>query len=241
MPLPEAIRAATEPRRLAVSLLVRAGSKAYGIDTETSDDDYLGVFTAPLESFVSLHGLESESLTGNAPDFTLHEIGKFCSLALKGNPAILETLWNPDGIESDAWGRELVAMRRRFLHRRSLDVYLAYAEAQLRKMTAGRGLHGLHAKGGAYNPKYGAHLIRLLHAGIDLARSGEVTVRVGGELASTLRRIRSGALTMTEVVDLARPLKERLKGLCAENALPDLPDTEAANDLVMRARLARME
>jgi predicted nucleotidyltransferase len=238
MPLPEAIRTATEPRRIAVSLLVRAGSKAYGIETEASDDDYLGVFTAPLHSLVSLHGLESESLTGNGPDFTLHEIGKFCSLALKGNPAILETLWNPGVIESDAWGRELVAMRRRFLHRRSLEVYLAYANAQLRKMTAGR---GLHAKGGAYNPKYGAHLVRLLHAGIDLARSGEVTVRVGAELASTLRRIRSGAFTMAEVVDLARPLTERLKGLCAENALPDLPDTEAANDLVVRARLARME
>jgi predicted nucleotidyltransferase len=121
MPLPEAIRIATEPQGLAVSLLVRAGSKAYGIEVESSDDDYLGVFTAPLRSFVSLHGLASDTLTDNGPDFTLHEIGKFCGLALKGNPAILETLWNPEVIESDVWGRELVGMRRRFLHRRSLE------------------------------------------------------------------------------------------------------------------------
>jgi predicted nucleotidyltransferase len=236
MPLPEAIRAATEPQGLAVSLLVRAGSKAYGIEVASSDDDFLGVYTAPLRSFVSLDGLASETLAGNGPDYTLHELGKFCRLALKGNPAILETLWNPDVVASDAWGRELVAMRRRFLHRKSLDVYLAYAEAQLRKMKAGR---GLHAKGGTYNPKYGAHLIRLLHAGIDLAGSGEVTVRVGSELAATLREIRSGARSLADVVDLARPLTERLQGLCAANALPERPDVEAVNDLVVRARLAR--
>jgi hypothetical protein len=29
--------------------------------------------------------------------------------------------------------------------------------------------------------------------------------------------------------------------LCTENALPDLPDAEAVNDFVVRARLARTE
>ena len=116
-----------------------------------------------------------DSETGNDPDFTLHELGKFCGLALKGNPAVLEVLWNDDVIAIDAWGRELRERRTSFLHRDGLGVYVAYAESQLKKMARGG---GLHAKGGSYNGKFGAHLIRLLHAGITLAATGEVQVRV---------------------------------------------------------------
>lgn len=36
--------------RLTLPLVVRAGSKSYGIDVERSDDDYVGVFIAVLRS-----------------------------------------------------------------------------------------------------------------------------------------------------------------------------------------------
>src|SRR5258706_15130833 len=96
---------------LKLSLLVRAGSKSYGIDIATSDDDFLGVFIPPLRRTLSIHGNPQDTYAGNKPDFTLHEIGKFCHLALKGNPAILETLWNPDVLVSDEWGKKLLAIR----------------------------------------------------------------------------------------------------------------------------------
>ena len=78
---------------LGLCLLVQSGSKAYGISVEGSDDDYVGVFVPSLEKFLSIRGFGPETHAANDPDFTLHEIGKFCRLALKGNPAILETLW----------------------------------------------------------------------------------------------------------------------------------------------------
>jgi uncharacterized protein len=237
--VPPAVEQACAARGLTLSLLVRGGSKSYGIDGPSSDDDYAGVFLAPLRAFVSLDGPGPDSETGNAPDFTLHELGKFCRLALKGNPAVLEVLWNDDVLLCDAWGRELRERKKSFLHRDGLRVYVDYAESQLKKMARGGG-SGLHAKGGAYNGKFGAHLIRLLHAGITLAATGEVLVRVPPALAVELLAIKAGEVSMDRVIRAALPLLQQLTRLADTNALPERPDAAAVDDLVARARLSRI-
>jgi len=234
--VPRTIQDLLTRKQLSLCLLVQSGSKAYGIDVEGSDDDYVGVFIPRLLDMVSMGGVERDTYAENDPDFTIHEIGKFCRLALKGNPAILETLWNPNLIVCDDWGKALIALRSRVLHRGSLGVYVEYAESQLKKMVRGK---GLHAKGGSYNGKYGAHLVRLLYAGIALAATGDVTVRVAPPLAETLLEIRSGKRTMEDVLEIARPLLDRLKRLATTNALPERPDEEAVNALVVEARLSR--
>lgn len=236
MDIPRQIQEALTRHDLGLCLLVQSGSKAYGISIEGSDDDFVGVFVPALRSFLSLRGFGPETHTANDPDFTLHEIGKFCRLALKGNPAILETLWNPNLVSRTDLGDTLIRLRRSFLHRGSLDVYVDYAESQLKKMIRGK---GLHAKGGTYNGKYGAHLIRLLHSGLDLAETGEVTVRVTPRLASILLEIRSGARPMEEVLRMATPLLEKLKGLTRENSLPSRPEEDRINALVLEARRSR--
>lgn len=236
MTVPQTVQEELKAGNLSLALLVRAGSKAYGINIEGSDDDYVGVFVPRLADFLSLRGYGSESIAKNDPDFTLHELGKFCRLALKGNPAILETLWNPDIVTASAVGDELLRLRRSFLHRGSLEVYVDYAESQLKKMVKGK---GLHASGGVYNGKYGAHLIRLLHSGLDLAETGEVTVRVKPALAVTLLEIRSGKRSMDQVESMARPLLEKLQGLTRENALPAKADEERINAFVVMARRAQ--
>ena len=238
MAVPSPIQDIVDRRRLSLALLVQSGSKAYGIDVEGSDDDYVGVFVPSLRDFLSVRGFGPETHAGNDPDFTIHEIGKFCRLALKGNPAILETLWNPNIVHSTGVGQTLVRLRESFLHRGSLNVYVDYAEAQLKKMVKGK---GLHAKGGAYNGKYGAHLIRLLHSGLDLAETGEVTVRVPRKLAEILLEIRAGKRTMEQVQALARPLLERLRGLTRDNRLAARPDEEKIDAFVIEARRSQVD
>ena len=236
VPIPEVFARLAAERDLEIALLVRAGSKAYGLELATSDDDYLGVFVPRLRELVSIRGLVAETHVGNDPDFTLHEIGKFCALALKGNPAILETLWNPEVLVETRWGSALRAARPRFLHRDSLTVYIDYAEAQLRKMAKNK---GLHSKGGTYNAKFGAHILRLLHAGLQLGRTGEVIVRVPAETAETLMRVRRGELGADDVSALAGPLLVELRALAASNSLPAAADSTAIDELVAAARLSR--
>src|SRR5258706_14727370 len=108
MDVPPSLRRLATGKHLSLCLLVQSGSKAYGIDVAGSDDDYVGVFVPRLVDLASIAGVERDTYAENHPDFTIHEIGKFCRLALKGNPAILETLWNPNLIVSDASGRALI-------------------------------------------------------------------------------------------------------------------------------------
>jgi len=234
--VPQEIAALAGAHELSLHLVVLAGSRSYALDGAGSDDDYLGVFTVPARRMLSIAGLDRDTHAGNDPDFTLHEIGKFCRLALAGNPAILETLWNPRVLSCDAWGERLRASRSRCLHRGSLGVYVAYAEAQMKKMVRGS---GMHSKGGVYGGKFGMHLLRLLHAGLALGRTGEVMVEVPERLRRRLLDVRGGKATMEEVRAEADPLLAELKELSRANALPEGPDAAAFDALVVEARMAR--
>lgn len=75
------------------------GSTAYGLaNPNKSDVDYLGIYLAPRRDVLGLNGgttVEKSYVTQN-PDRTLHEIGKFCRLALKCNPTIIDLLFLPE-------------------------------------------------------------------------------------------------------------------------------------------------
>ena len=86
-----------------------AGSKAYGLDTPTSDDDFKGVFLAPLPMI----------LTGQAPslvqderhDRQYTELGAFCRELELNNSGALE-LWACMGGEQELscapWFRDVL-------------------------------------------------------------------------------------------------------------------------------------
>lgn len=70
-----------------------SGSHAYGLATETSDEDHRGVFCAPRET---LYGLEHPAqISDERNDEVYYELARFTELALKNNPNILELLATP--------------------------------------------------------------------------------------------------------------------------------------------------
>lgn len=71
-----------------------SGSKAYGLDTPTSDTDIKGVFFLSKEQFYGLDHVEQVSNETN--DEVFYELGRFVELLIKNNPNILELLATPD-------------------------------------------------------------------------------------------------------------------------------------------------
>ncbi len=71
-----------------------SGSKAYGLDTATSDTDIRGVFILPKTSFYGMDYVEQINDATN--DVVYYELRKFISLLSKNNPNILELLNIPD-------------------------------------------------------------------------------------------------------------------------------------------------
>jgi uncharacterized protein len=70
-----------------------AGSRAYGLDTATSDTDIKGVFVLPKEMF---YGLEYTAQVSNKTnDIVYYELKRFVELLVRNNPNMLELLCTP--------------------------------------------------------------------------------------------------------------------------------------------------
>lgn len=164
------------------------GSTAYNLADSDSDVDRLGIFAVDT---VELHGLRRpvESIVRTHPDRTLHEVGKWCRLALNGNPTVMELVWLPRDLyeESTELGEELIALRGEFLSAsRVRDAYLGYATQQFYKLQA-RGDGSFSADTRKRMAKHARHLLRLLEQGVELHRTGTLTIRLSPEVAAAVR------------------------------------------------------
>ena len=155
------------------------GSTAYGLDTEDSDVDRLGVFAAPTEKLLGLHPVQ-QSIVSSKPDATFHEAGKFAALALKVNPTITELMWlPPDLLEvCTPLGEALIGIRSAFLSRAYVkNAYLGYATQQFKRLE-NRGDGSFSADTRKRTAKHARHLYRLHAQGIMLWQTGRLTVRL---------------------------------------------------------------
>jgi hypothetical protein len=116
-------------------LLVTHGSRAYGLNTATSDTDVKGVAIPPAPYFLGFNQNFEQAVTSE-PDMVVYSITKFFGLAADCNPNIIEVLW---GDESDhrvvtPLGRRLLDARGLFLSRKARFTFAGYAHAQLKRI-----------------------------------------------------------------------------------------------------------
>ncbi len=155
------------------------GSRAYGLAGEDSDEDRLGVFLAPSTDFFGLDDV-AETAKNPGPDEVLHEVGKFCRLALKVNPTVTELLWldRSGYLTCTGFGAELIEMREAFLSAPYCrNAYLGYATSQFAKLK-GREDGSFSADLRHRTAKHARHLARLLVSGYGLWATGLLRVRL---------------------------------------------------------------
>ncbi len=159
------------------------GSTAYGLAREGSDVDRLGVFVAPTTEVAGLKWHDSKATqhgTSDQSDYTLHEVGKFCRLALKCNPSLMELLWLPSDLYDQVteYGVGLMNLRHAFLFDAGVrNAYGGYAHQQATRLR-NRGDGSFSADTRKRTAKHGRHLLRLLRQGRELLETGMLTVRV---------------------------------------------------------------
>lgn len=108
-----------------------SGSKAYGLDTATSDTDLKGVFYLPRNVFFGLG--YTPQVSNDTNDEVYYELGRFVELLYKNNPNILELLASPG---------ECILYKHPIMERLQLDMFLSklckdtfagYAISQIKK------------------------------------------------------------------------------------------------------------
>ena len=205
------------------------GSRAYGLSHDESDTDRRGVYLPPAHMHWSIYGVP-EQLENLETEETYWEIEKFLKLALKANPNVLEALYTPLVEHATPLAEELRAMRSVFLSKLIYQTFNGYAMSQFKKLES-----DLRNKG-AIKWKHAMHLIRLLLAGIETLRTHELPVQVLDAHKPKLVSIRDGELPWEQVDAWRLELHAAFEQAFTVTTLPDRPDYEAANTLLIRAR-----
>ncbi|MFD6327042.1 DNA polymerase beta superfamily protein [Streptomyces sp. NPDC058442] len=206
------------------------GSRAFGLATEGSDTDRRGVFLAPTPLFWRFEKPPTH-VEGPAEEQFSWELERFCVLALRANPNILECLHSPLVEHADGTGRELLALRGAFLSRRVHETFTRYAYGQRRKLEADVRVHG------APRWKHAMHLLRLLASARDVLRTGTLTIDVGEERASLLA-VKRGEVAWSEVEARMTRLEREAGEAVRHSPLPAEPDRRRVEDFLIRTRHA---
>jgi predicted nucleotidyltransferase len=206
------------------------GSRAYGLDTENSDTDIKGVFVTPTSKVLGLFP-PPETVDHTKPDVSYHEVAKFIRLALKGNPTILELLFLEGYTKLTKAGKMLVDNRDKFLSNVIRKSYGGYALSQAHKLTA-RGGESFSSQTKNRYAKHARHCFRLIQQGKELLETGRLVVRVPNR--EELFEI--GKLEPDALVDR---FEQEFKAFdAATSVLPDKPDFETVDNLLLKIRKA---
>lgn len=206
------------------------GSRAFGLATDDSDTDRRGVFLAPTPLFWGFSKPPSH-VEGPADEQFSWELERFCELALRANPNVLECLHSPVVERIDATGEELVGLRDAFLSRQAHGTFVRYALGQRRKLEADVRVHG------APRWKHAMHLLRLLASCRDLLRTGELRIGVG-DAREELLAVKRGEVPWTEVERRMTRLAQENDEAVSRSPLPPGPDRERVEAFLVRARRA---
>ena len=192
------------------------GSRAFGLDTDSSDTDTRGVYVAPTESFWSL-AKPPTHVDGPEQDWFSWEVERFCELALKANPNLLEVLHSPLVVRRTPLGEELLELRQSFLSQLAYQTYSGYVLSQFKKLEAD------FRRDGAPKWKHVMHLLRLLLAARTLLQEARLIVDVG-PYRERLLAVKRGELSWQEVEHWRLGLHEELDNALQRTVLPATPD-----------------
>jgi predicted nucleotidyltransferase len=226
------------------------GSELHGAKVKDTDDlDIYGVYLEPPELVLGLDKQDFYvwSTAGNERrngpddvDVCLYSLRKWAGLAAKGNPTALHFLFSPDYSPKPEPWEGILKSREVFLSRQAALQFRGFADAHVRRLqgigTGKKGqrheLIGVHG----YDIKAAMHVIRLLNEGIELMRSGTITLpRPEKELLIIIRTGQYGSLE--RVLTLANTLFLELERAETESQLPEKVDRTRISELVSETYL----
>jgi predicted nucleotidyltransferase len=209
------------------------GSQAYGLSRDASDTDRRGIYLPPADLHWSLYGIP-EQLEYKCSEECYWELQKFLSLALKANPNILECLYTPLIEHSTVISDAILAKRHIFLSKLVFQTYNGYVMSQFKKLE-----QDLRSTGDI-KWKHAMHLIRLLLQGVSVLQQQHVPVLVA-EYRNDLLAIRDAHRSWNEVNEWRLSLHAQFEDALKTTKLPDAPDYEEANRLLLWARRSMVE
>lgn len=112
------------------------GSHSQNLNGPDSDEDFGGVYFAPIETILGLGNDYQEEISDEKHDETYHEFGKWMTLISKGNPNALESLFVPEQMvvgEVHPVIQKVLNNRDKFISKEVVKALSGYAFNQIKK------------------------------------------------------------------------------------------------------------
>jgi len=234
--------------------LVLTGSYLYGMSSDDSDRDIVGICIPKKEDvFPHLrneilgfgtqknrfdqwieHGIRDKEKDIKY-DFTVYSIIKYFNLAMQNNPNTLEILFAPQEciLHSTTIGNLIRENRKIFLHKGCKFKYCGYAFSQLHKAKSQTrvGKRKADVEKYGFDRKFAAHTIRLMGQGIQILEEGDLDPRREKE---KLKSIRRGEWTLEQIEKDFEGKEKYIEKLYTTSKLPHSPDEDKVKDLLLK-------
>jgi hypothetical protein len=238
------------------------GSTVHGLHHGGQDDrDEMAVFIEPPEYLVGLrlarkqgvrnpyrfeHWVERTQPEGarSGPgdlDLVAYSLRKYVRLALKGHPTVLLLLFVPDELTLvvTELGTRLRQLRPAILSRRAGRGYLGYLRGQKERLLGTRGQKRVNrpelVETHGFDTKYAMHALRLGYQGLELLRTGALTLPMPEPERSQVMAVRRGERSFEAVIAEIDDVELRLATALEETRLPDHPDADAVDRFLVDA------
>ncbi|PAF38476.1 hypothetical protein CHH58_03310 [Terribacillus saccharophilus] len=230
-------------------ILAPTGSYAYGTNTEDSDKDYKGICIPPVSYFLGLESFNEYNSSGGKNfkntkddiDINIIHITKFVKDAMLGVPNNIEILflYKDQYLKITEPGQQLIENRHLFLSKAIQKKFGGYANSQIQKLkkrnVSRSGRKDLIDVYG-YDTKFFMHSVKLLTSAIEILETGDFSTYRPNR--SFLLDCRNGTYTFDEAEELIESLDNDLKQAAEHSALPEKPDYNAINQLLVRINSA---
>lgn len=229
------------------------GSRAFGTNPGSSDNDRMGVCIEPLseamglrKNFEQVVHRTAEDRAGykDAPsqkgdtDLTVYSLRKFARLCLDGNPSVLTLLYVPN-VTCNAWGGRIRDLAPLMASKRSGNRFLGYMTQQKMRLLGERGQKNVNRatliEQHGFDTKYASHIVRLGYQGVEYLESGCLTLPMAGKPLQDCVDIRNGLWSLQQCLTRAGELEVTLKDALSMSPLPEVPDEDTINRVMLDA------
>lgn len=213
------------------------GSRLYGYHRANSDYDYRGVFLAPIDQILGLTRLQETqkqmitSTDHETSDNVFYELRKFCNLALKGNPNILEIIFaqQEHWRSVDPYWVPFYVDRHAFLSKQLYAPYHGFMVSEIKKLEKN------------YDQKGAANAWRLGIQAVQILETGTFNPTLEPIDAQTMRAIREGSIPQETMLTALRfTLETELPQALSHSKLPEKPNTNLVSQLCIETYRQRI-
>lgn len=236
-------------------LLMIMGSQAYGVSSDSSDQDTYGVCIPPKELVFPHLGGEIPGFgqqiqrfgdwqqhhiidpdRNKEYDFAIYSIVKYFQLCMENNPNMVETLFSPKKciIHMTPIGQHIIDNRHKFLHKSGFYKFRGYASAQMSKLKTTKNSSNPKRQESinkfGFDTKYAYHIIRLLLEAEQILTTGNLILDRDNNF---IKPIRNGDWTLDEIDNWVKLQNEKLENLFGTSKLQNTVDESVIKNILI--------